>query len=458
MSNWITVFGFEVRQQIRRKSYLFVTFGVPLLALLAFFGYRLYDNLNKAESDEIKDPVTSVVEQEDSDKVLLGVLDLTPEGLFPAPETYPAVECQVSAEESQALMSSGASDDMRASLIKRISSPACLRDTIRPVTDLDEGKALLEDGTIDALYVIEPDFTKTGDISAYVKGFDPNALDSQSLMVDYVLRSALYSVAAEDYESLYLRLRDPAFVGVHQITADGTTQADSSDKNFALIYAFGLTIIMSIFWGGGYLMQSVVQEKESRIVEIVLSSARPTALLLGKTLAMAVVALIQVVVWVTVLIFLMTQAGDVVSALEGIEVPAGTVAVMAIYFALGYLLFGSMMAAIGAFSTSMREAQNFVVFVTLPAMIPFFFLTIFADEPNGTFATVLSLIPLTAPLAMVMRVVVTDVPLGQLALSAALLVASVAGAIWFAGRLFRVHTLLSGTMPKWRDIPKLIRG
>jgi ABC-2 type transport system permease protein len=147
---------------------------------------------------------------------------------------------------------------------------------------------------------------------------------------------------------------------------------------------------MSIFFGGGYLMQSVVQEKESRIVEIMLSSARPTALLLGKTLAMAAVALLQVVVWIVVIVILLTQAGDLIDTLKGIEVSSRTLIVMAVYFVLGYLFFGSLMAAIGAFSTSSR-AQNFVVVVTLPAMIPFFLLTLFAG-PNGAAARLLSMI------------------------------------------------------------------
>ena len=126
------------------------------------------------------------------------------------------------------------------------------------------------------------------------------------------------------------------------------------------------------------------------------------------------------------------------------------------YFVLGFLLFGSLMAAIGALVNNSRESQNYVTFVTLPAVVPFFFISIFAEEPNSTLAVIFSLIPLTAPLSMSMRVSVTDVPLPQLAASLALLVVAVILAVWLAARLFRVNMLMTGNIPKLRDIPKLL--
>ncbi len=116
------------------------------------------------------------------------------------------------------------------------------------------------------------------------------------------------------------------------------------------------------------------------------------------------------------------------------------------------------MAAIGAMSTTARESQNYVTFVTLPAMIPFFAMSVLVEEPNGTLARALSMIPLTAPMSMGMRVAVIEVPAVQLIISLLLLIVSVVFMFWAAARIFRVNVLLSGSMPKLRDIPKLIRG
>jgi ABC-2 type transport system permease protein len=456
MMHWFEVFLYEARQQFRRKAYLFVTFGLPLLALVIFFGYRAYQDATHKSSSAPQKPISETV---NTNKNVIGYVDLTPQHLFPGPESYAKVDCAPTAQEAQALALTNAADTpVRSELVKRISSPYCLSSLVLYFETRADGDKALNDGTLDALYVVEPDFVQNGDVSAYVSGFSLATSDTQTLMQDYLLRSLLYKVDAQDYESLYLRLRDPAFVSEHQITATGATQKESQTQRFILVYGFGLLMMLSVFWGGGYLMQSVVQEKESRIIEIILSSVRPTPLLLGKILAMGLLSLLQVATLAGAFIFIISQAGNLSEAIGNIHISAETVVVMVVYFLLGFLLFGSLMAAIGALTTSVRESQNLVAVVTLPAAIPFFFLTVFAEEPNSPLAVILSLFPLTAPLSMVMRASAATIPLFQLVLGIVLLVLAVAFAIWLAGRVFRVNVLLMGNMPKLRDIPRLIRG
>jgi ABC-2 type transport system permease protein len=445
MTHWFNVFQYEVRRQFRSKSYLFITFVVPLLVLGAFFGYRA---LTAGKEDKPSQPVGTVNQANKS----IGYVDLT--GLFPGPESYPAVNCGLKTDEAQ----SGAnlSTISRIAMIKRITSPYCLREAITAYTSVQAGRAALDDSTIDVLYVIEPDFVETGNVSVYVKRASLEHMDTQTLIQDYLIRSTLYHVDPTAYEQLYLRLRDPAVVAENRISSTGAVQTQNENQNFALVYGFGLMMMLGMIWGGGYLMQSVVQEKESRIIEIMLSSVRPTALLAGKILGMGLLALLQIGMLAGTFVFILSQAGDVFQQVGSVDVEPAKLALMSIYFVLGFLFFGGLMATIGALSTSMRESQNFVVFVTLPAAVPFFFLSIFAEEPNGTLPTVLSMIPFTAPLSMAMRIVVEDVPVGQLVLSLALLTLGVAGTIWLAGRMFRVNTLLAGTMPRLRDLPRLI--
>jgi ABC-2 type transport system permease protein len=456
MTHWFDVFLYEARQQFRRKAYLFVTFGLPVLALVIFFGYRAYQDATKKSTSESQKPITETVNQ---NKNVIGYVDLTPQHLFPGPDSYASAACTPTAQEIQALTVTNASNTLiRSELVKRISSPYCLRQLVQTFGTRAEGDKALDDGRIDALYVIEPDFAEKGNVSAYVSGFSLATSNTQTLMQDYLLRSLLYNVNAKDYESLYLRLRDPAFVTEHKVTATGATQQENTTQKFVLVYGFGLLMMLSIFWGGGYLMQSVVQEKESRIIEVILSSVRPTPLLLGKILAMGMLSLLQVGALVGAFIIILSQAGNLSEAIGNVHVSAGTLALMVVYFLLGFLLFGSLMAAIGALTTSVRESQNLVAVVTLPAAIPYFFLTVFAEEPNSTLAVVMSLFPLTAPLSMVMRLSAASVPMLQIAISILLLALAVALAIWVAGRVFRVNVLLMGNMPRLRDIPRLIRG
>jgi ABC-2 type transport system permease protein len=456
MMHWFEVFLYEARQQFRRKAYLFVTFGLPLLALVIFFGYRAYQNATQKSTNQPQQPITETANQ---NKNVIGYVDLTPQHLFPAPDSYAKVDCAPTAQDTHVLASPGTAGTLaRSSVIKRISSPYCLNSLVLSYATRADGDKALDNGAIDALYVIEPDFVQNGDISVYTSGFSLSVSTTQTLMQDYLLRSLLYKVDAQDYESLYLRLRDPAFVTQHKITATGATQQENQSQKFILVYGFGLLMMLSVFWGGGYLMQSVVQEKESRIIEIILSSVRPTPLLLGKILAMGLLSLLQVGMMAGAFTIILSQAGNLSEAVGNVHVSAGTLAVMVVYFLLGFLLFGSLMAAIGALTTSVRESQNLVAVVTLPAAVPYFFLTVFAEDPNGSLAVILSLFPLTAPLSMVMRASSTTVPVSQLVIGIVLLVLAVGFAIWLAGRVFRVNVLLMGNMPKLRDIPKLIRG
>ncbi|MCL4237740.1 MAG: ABC transporter permease [Anaerolineae bacterium] len=453
MTHWLEVFRYEVRQQFRRKSYLFITFGVPILALVIFFGYQAYRDLT-ADDEKAPAPITEVNEQRQS----IGYVDQTPDGLFPSPASYPEVACEPSASEMEALNPEQALSQARSQLVKRISSPYCLHTVITPYPSLDEGQAALEAGDIDALYAIPPDYVETGAISAYVSVFSIEAQGTEGLMRDFLLRSLLINVDAPDYEALYLRLRNPAVISESRLTEAGAAEETREYQNFLLVYAFGLLLMLSVFWGGGYLMQSVVQEKETRIIEIMLSSVRPSALLLGKILAMGLLSLLQLGMLAGTFVIIASQAGNLVESLGDITVGAGTLVLLVVYFVLGFLLFGSLMAGIGALSTSVRDSQNLVTIVTLPAAIPFFFLTIFVEEPNGTLAVALSLFPITGALSMVMRIAIIDVPLIQLVLSLVLQVLGIAFAIWLAGRLFRVNTLLMGNMPKLRDLPRLVRG
>jgi ABC-2 type transport system permease protein len=441
MTHWFNVFQYELRRQFRSKAYLFFTFVIPLLALGAFFGYQA---LTAGNEDKPSQPVDKVNQANKS----IGYVDLA--GLFPGPETYPAVNCSLQPGDVQA------GGNLPAAMVKRITSPYCLSGAVTAYDSVQAGQAALDANKIDVLYVIEPDFATTGNVSVYVKKVSIEHMDTQTVIQDYLNRSALYNVDPASYEQLYLRLRDPAVVTENRISPSGAVQTQNENQNFALVYGFGLLMMLGMMWGGGYLMQSVVQEKESRIIEIMLSSVRPTALLAGKILAMGLLALLQIGMLAGTFLFILSQAADIFSSLGKIDVEPVKLALMFLYFVLGFLFFGSLMATIGALSTSMRESQNFVVFVTLPAAVPFFFLSIFVDEPNGTLATVLSMIPFTAPLSMTMRIAVADVPVGQLVLSVALLVLGMMGAIWLAGRMFRVNTLLSGTMPRLRDLPRLI--
>ncbi|MBL8162935.1 MAG: ABC transporter permease, partial [Anaerolineae bacterium] len=183
-------------------------------------------------------------------------------------------------------------------------------------------------------------------------------------------------------------------------------------------------------------------------------------LLAGKILALGILGAIQIAVWVGAMLLLsqLTAGNAALAVIANFSLEPGQILVLALYFVLGYLFFAAAYGMVGAISTSLQEGPQYAVIFTLPAVLPLYFIALFTTTPNAPLVIFLSIFPITAPLAMVMRITITTVPFWEIALSAALLLVVDILLIWLAGRMFRVQTLLAGQAPKLRDIPRLLRG
>ncbi len=409
MRNWSIVFWQELRNQFRRKAYLFSTFGVPLIALLAYGGYVIYDNIT-GENKKAEETIETEFENEKR----VGYVDLT--GAFPAPDA---------------------------------DSP--FNDYLTRYEDFASGEAAVQSGDISHLYVIEKDYFETGEVSMWLESFSMTAIESN------VMEAFLLTSMIEDTDPYVVaRLRAPTTQIVEHRVTQGETRMGDSEQDFWLAYALSLVLMITTFGSSGYLMQSVVEEKENLTLEIVLTSVKPLALLVGKVLAMALTGLLQMGLWILVMMFIANQLSVQFVDFSSLEIKPSAVVLAIVYFILGFGLTGGLFAAIGSIINTTREGSSYSSLVTLPAVIPFFFLTPITEDPNSTLAVVFSLIPFTAPLTMMMRIALTSVPAVEIALSVGLMVISIVGAMWIATRLFRVNTLLRGTVPKLKDLPKLI--
>lgn len=418
------VFTYELKRNIRRRGYLFMTFGIPIIAFALIVGYRAISRANAANQPPpgSSDGKGAAVESEGSDFSGIkraGYVDLS--GQFADP---------------------GDADS----------------DLVRYDSEADAAAALSA-GAIDGYYVIAENYLETGDVSLVVPKFNLNYVNDAPIR-----RMILNHLAADIHdEDLFNRLLQPSKVQEINLQRDASGQTKANfGADFLVVYVFAIALLMSVFLTNGYLMQTVVEEKETRLIEILISTMRPTQLLAGKIFAFGLMGLLQIVVWVAS-VFLIGKlvAGDVTSPLAAfafISLTPDKIIILLLYFIFGYLFFAAGYGMVGAISNSMQEGPQFAVIFTLPAVIPFYFLALFITTPDAPLPTILSLIPITAPLAMVMRVTLTIVPLWQVALSLGLLIVVDIGMIWLAGRMFRVQTLLSGQTPKLRDIPRLLRG
>jgi ABC-2 type transport system permease protein len=221
--------------------------------------------------------------------------------------------------------------------------------------------------------------------------------------------------------------------------------------SFFLPYAFTLIFILSIFITSGYLLQSVTEEKENRVVEIILSSIPALPLMAGKVLGLGAAGLTQVAIWVLTALIALPLANAQFSI--NLSIPITTVIVAFVFFTLGYLSYGAIFAAIGALAPGAREGQQYGSFFGILAVIPLIFSSVFLTDLSSPIVLVLCLFPLTAPAAMLEVLALSPSPPWPLIIVSLIVqVLFVVVAVVASGRIFRATVLLYGVRPSARRI------
>ncbi len=189
------------------------------------------------------------------------------------------------------------------------------------------------------------------------------------------------------------------------------------------------------------------------MAEVLLLSLRPRDLMLGKIVGLGFVALVQMGIWLGGSLLTLERNRALLDlAADAVILPPGFIGWAIAFFLLGFLVYAAMLGAIGALAPSAREGSQFTFIILLPLMLPLWFQSAFIQAPNGVLATFFSLFPLSAPMAMITRMVTTTVPLWQIVLSLALLAATAYGLVVLAARFFRADTLLSDATLDWKRL------
>lgn len=259
-----------------------------------------------------------------------------------------------------------------------------------------------------------------------------------------------------------------------------------NEMKIAIGGAFGYLIMMFIIIYGNFVMRSVIEEKTSRIIEVIISSVKPYQLMMGKIIGNSLAGILQFAIWAIVggiLLFSITsffgvqtgaQASVDPAMMHAVQNEMGTtvqsyvkeifnlplgllISCFVIYFIGGYFLYSSFYAAIGAAVDSETDSQQFLLPIIMPLMLGVYvgFFTV-VNDPHGTVATVFSMIPLTSPIVMLMRIPF-GVPWWQLVLSIAILFGTFFGVVWFASKIYRVGILMYGKKPTWKELYKWLK-
>lgn len=316
-------------------------------------------------------------------------------------------------------------------------------------------RAALASGAINAYYVVAADYVRTGHVRMVANEIEDTPTGPRNRAGEFsrLLRRSLLSDDAELATQIGQR------VTIDQRQSIATAEAAAPGRSFSgfspLVYGVAILFFILLMTASAYLMQSVTTEKETRIMEVLMSSVTPQQLLAGKILGLSLVGLIQLVLWFGSAIFALTSLPFLSNIVGSISPMAVVLTVL--FFILGYFVYASLLAGLGALMPGSREAAQYTFFVVIPLVIPLYLNTAIAAEPNGPLATALSLIPLTAPIVMPMRMFATNVPPLEIVLSIALLVGAVYLAVTGAARAFRAQSLLSGSKPSFKQVVAAFR-
>ena len=234
---------------------------------------------------------------------------------------------------------------------------------------------------------------------------------------------------------------------------DGKRELNIENWSFILLPIIaGLLFVIAVNVSGGYLLQAVVEEKENRTMEVLVTSVSPGQLMAGKIIGNLAVGLLELVIWIVFAVIAIKILPLFIPMGEPPKIPFSYILLIIATFLPAFVMIAAAMGALGATATEMKEAQQVAGFFTLPIVIPYWFFTAIMFNPNGGIAVAMSLFPLTAPLTLPMRAVFTTIPAWQLILSISMLVILAVFSVWLAGRVFRLGMLRYGKKVRMKEV------
>jgi ABC-2 type transport system permease protein len=428
----------EYKTRVQTKSFLLSTFLTPLL-ILGFMGFVIFMTVSDNEAPK---------------QVI--VIDETGRMLYPLTQLNPTRYLPIKADQS-----------------------------IEQIRDL-----IMED-ELDGYVLFDQTFLSEGTPATFVHNGSGGITFFESLRSDVRDVTRQIRLKDNDVSDAVIAIFEerPALENrrLNEAGVDEQSNAFLSSIGGILI---GVFIFIGLFGYGAILMRSVIEEKTSRIVEIITSSVKPIELMLGKLLGVCLVALTQFSLWiatyagVTILaapvaqFFINQRMGDLQNSLNAVDA-TGTAANVPsdidlsfleqfsidplfvlyffVFFVLGFLMYSSIFAAIGAAVDSEQDSQQFMTPVMLPILLGYMLNFRIAEAPDSTFAIVASLFPLTSPINMVTRMLVSNVPFWEVLLSILLLILSLIGMLLLAARIYRTGILMYGKKPTFKELYKWIR-
>ncbi|MDX9864622.1 MAG: ABC transporter permease [Anaerolineaceae bacterium] len=409
MNKFLLVFQHELKTILNRRSFLLTLFLVPLVAFIVI---TLVTRLGGGA------PTESVVED-----------------LLTAPE-------------ERTIM--GFVD--HSGLVEEV--PADLQETLLPYDSVEAAEHALSAGVIAAYFRIPADYLQIGMVEKF--GGSNNFMEQVSNSTEIETLLAYNLTGGDAY--LVERLQTPMLVQ-REVEQEGpdVMRNPFTGASYYLPYAMTMLFYMLIFGNASSLLRSVTSEKENRVLEGLLTSLRPVELIAGKIAAVGLAGLLQTGFWLASAGVLLRVSGQSFG-LSAADLPLRTLLWGLVYFLLGYGIYASLMAGVGALVPNIKESSQFSLLVSSPLILCLVFFNFIITAPDSTFSIVLSLFPLTAPVIMMTRLTAGTVPGWQLWLAAVLMAAMVVWIVASVSRLFHAQAMLAGSPVKIKRFLKVFVG
>ena len=403
MNKTLLIFRHEFLHTIKKKGFIIMTLIVPVIALLAIGVFQLI----------------SIDESLVVETTIIGYVDEA--GEFDQHTTQGNIE------------------------LVRFDTP-------------DDATAALINGNVSEYFVIPSDYISTGVINRYTLEREVETPLAIATTIKNFLTSNLLGGKVPP-ETVY-RIEAPLDLVVTRLTETGEVAAEQGGyRNVIIPGIFSLLLALSLLLSSTYLVQGLGDEKESRLIEVLLSSVSTRQLLMGKVLGLGAAGLVQVAIWLVSAPLLLNLASSAFGGfISTIQLPTNFLVLGIVYFILGYLLFAALSAGVGAISPSAREGGQLATIYTLLAFVPLWFSSLLFIFPNSPIWVVLTIFPITAPMAVMLRLGVSDIAAWQLAVSIAVMVLSIILVMFLAIKAFRVYLLMYGKRPNWGEIIQNLRS
>lgn len=408
MANMAKVLKFEFLNIVTRRSFILMLVLVPLIPAVLFFVLGLLN-------DQQTQSIGQIFSNEIANPLPIGVVDES--GIV---ENYPD------------WLTGG---------------------TLVEVKDEDTARRQTSENQLEGFFIISPDYLESGKVT-FIK-------PEINMITEIVQQGALddlinYNLMGND-QQLYLRYTNPVTYNYEYISPEtADTRDQDSIATFIVPFVIMIVFYTVILISSSFMINAVGKDKENKTIEIMLTSTRPMGLFLGKLLGYGAASLLQMVVWGGTIALIMNHGGQILSFLQGFSLPNQVILMGIPYFILGFFLYGSLMAGIGALAPNLREGNSSSVIITMPLIFLFLIINQLIGKPNSFLFVFLSIFPLTSSIVMMTRLAISSVPLWQLALSLSVLIATVFLIIRGVSNLFSSQTLLSGDKFKMKTFFRTI--